>query len=90
MNGYPPVFKSVKPLPHWKLDIQMETGSIILFDFTTRIRTARFGSLENEEVFRSVTTDGDSLIFFQNGKEKVNIPADTFWDLLRIDRTKPY
>lgn len=82
------IFRSVKPLPGWCLEIEMETGSTVHFDFTTRLNTARFGALQDEGVFRSVQTDGHSLLFYDNGRERVNISAQIFLDLLAVDRTR--
>ena len=82
------IFKSVKPLPDWRLEIEMETGSTIYFDFTTRLNTARFGALLEEGVFESVRTDGKSLLFYDGERERVNIQAQILFDLLAIDRTR--
>lgn len=83
-----PVFRSVTLLPNYQLKIQMETGNDILFDFTSRIQSIRYGRLQEPEIFASVRTDGDALIFGVNEEELVTITADDFMDLLMIDRTK--
>jgi len=82
------VFRSVTLLPNYQLKIQMETGNDILFDFTSRIQSIRYGRLQDPEIFASVRTDGDALIFGVNEEELVTITADDFMDLLMIDRTK--
>ncbi len=84
-DGY---FKSVRPLPDYQLEVIMETGTNIRFDFRTRLNTARFGMLKDEELFQSVRTDGDYLIFQKTGRMPVKITASEFMDLVLIDRTK--
>ncbi|MEM1485962.1 hypothetical protein V6615_13990 [Oscillospiraceae bacterium PP1C4] len=85
---YRRVFRSVTPLPNYQLKIEMETGNAILFDFTSRLRSVRYGRLQDRKVFESARTDGDALIFGVDEKELVTITADDFMDLLMIDRTK--
>jgi two-component system chemotaxis response regulator CheY len=84
-EGY---FKAVRALPDFLLEVTMETGTTIHFDFRSRLNTARFGRLRDEELFRSVRTDGDYLIFTKAGKMPVKITASEFMDLVLIDRTK--
>ena len=84
-EGY---FKSVKALPDYQLDVTMETGTTIHFDFRSRLNTIRFGMLRDEEVFKSVTTDGTYLIFNKAGRMPVKITASEFMDLVLIDRRK--
>ena len=81
-------FKSVKALPDYRLEVIMETGSIIQFDFRSRLNTARFGVLRDEELFQSVNTDGDYLIFCKEKRMPVRITASEFMDLILIDRGK--
>lgn len=84
-DGY---FKSVRALPDYHLEVTMATGSVIRFDFRGRLRTARFGMLGEEALFRSAYTDGDYLIFQKAGMMPVKITAAEFMDLVLIDRSK--
>jgi two-component system chemotaxis response regulator CheY len=84
-DGY---FKWVQALPDYQLEVTMETGTTINFDFRTRLNTARFGMLHDEELFRSVSTDGNYLIFNKAGRMPIKITASEFMDLVLIDRTK--
>lgn len=84
-DGY---FKSVCALPDHQIEVTMGTGTTIQFDFGTRLNTARFGALLDEELFQSVHTDGDYLIFDKAGRMPVKITASEFMDLVLIDRTK--
>jgi two-component system chemotaxis response regulator CheY len=84
-EGY---FRSVQALPGYQLEVVMETSSIIQFDFRTRLNTARFGMLRDEELFQSVQTDGNYLIFYKAGRMPVKITASEFMDLVLIDRRK--
>ncbi len=83
-EGY---FKSVKALPEYQLEVEMVTGSNILFDFRSRLNTVRFGKLRDEEMFTSVHTDGLHLIFSKKGKVPVKIAAKEFMDLVLVDRS---
>ncbi|MBE6013145.1 DUF2442 domain-containing protein [Anaeropeptidivorans aminofermentans] len=84
-NGY---FRSVQALPGYHLEVTMETGSIIHFNFRSRLNTARFGRLIDEELFQSVQTDGNYLIFHKAGIMPVKVTASEFMDLVLIDRSK--
>lgn len=84
-DGY---FKNVCALPDHQIEVTMGTGTTIQFDFGTRLNTARFGMLMDEELFESVRTDGDYLIFDKAGRMPVKITASEFMDLVLIDRTK--
>lgn len=81
-------FKSVHTLTGYQLEITMGTETTIHFDFSTRLNTTRFGSLRDEELFNSVRTDGNYLIFDKAGKMPVKITASEFMDLVLIDRRK--
>lgn len=81
-------FKSVHALKDYRLEVVMETGTTIRFDFRSRLNTARFGRLKDEELFLSVRTDGNYLIFERGGKMPVKITASEFMDLVLIDRRK--
>ncbi len=84
-EGY---FKSVCALPDYQLDVTMKTGTNIHFDFRSRLNTARFGMLRDEELFASIKTDGNYLIFTKAGRMPVKITASEFMDLVLIDRGK--
>lgn len=80
-------FKEVKALSDYKLEVVMSTGTIILFDFGSRLNTARFKRLKNKEMFSSATTDGHKLIFVLPGLMPVQLTAKEFMDLVLVDRT---
>lgn len=84
-TGY---FRSVKTLPGYRMEVAMSTGTTIRFDFRSRLKTARFGRLQDEELFRSAHTDGNYLIFSKAGRMPLKITASEFMDLVLIDRTK--
>ncbi len=79
-------FKNVHALPDYQLEVIMETGTTIHFDFRSRLNTVRFGLLRDNELFRSVRTDGNYLIFNKTGKMPVKIAAADFMDLVLVDR----
>jgi two-component system chemotaxis response regulator CheY len=81
-------FKSVSALPDYQLEVTMETGSVIRFDFRSRLNGTRFGMLRDQDFFRSVWTDGNHIIFDKAGSMPVKITASEFMDLVLIDRRK--
>lgn len=83
-EGY---IRSVKSLPEYQLEVEMVTGTIILFNFRSRLNTVRFGKLRDLEMFTSVHTDGLHLVFSKKGKVPVIIDAKEFMDLVLVDRT---
>lgn len=84
-EGY---FKSVEAQPDYQLKVIMETGTTIHFDFRPRLDTVRFGMLKDKELFQSVHTDGNYLIFRKTNRMPVRITASEFMDLVLIDRRK--
>lgn len=74
--------KSTTPLNDWRLFVEMETGSVILVDLSHKLDTARFGDLRDQELFRSVTTDGDTLSW---GNGRVRLTARELMDVVFVD-----
>lgn len=70
------------------MEIVMEAGMVIFSDFRSRLETARYGRLRDEELFFSVSTDGSSLICDKSGKVPVSILVQGLLDLVLMDRTK--
>ncbi len=87
MKIQPGFFKSVKALPGHRLEIMMETDTLILFDFTSRLGTMRFGALAEDELFNSVRTDGNFILFEKPGALKIRIGPADFADLMLVNRT---
>jgi hypothetical protein len=81
-------FKSVRAVSDHQLEILMETDTHIIFDFSSRFHTARFGALRDDELFMSAHTDGDYILFEKKGCPKVTIPASDMMDLMLVDRTR--
>ncbi|HWT75340.1 MAG TPA: hypothetical protein VN258_11590 [Mobilitalea sp.] len=51
----------VKPLEDYCLEVQLENGSSVILSLKSRLRTVRFGMLEDEAFYRRVTTDGNCI-----------------------------
>ncbi|MDU6266337.1 MAG: hypothetical protein E6600_17725 [Anaerocolumna aminovalerica] len=81
-------FKNVQALPEYQIEVTMETDTIIHFDFRSRLNTVRFSKLRDEELFKSLQTDGNYLIFYKAGRVPVKITASEFMDLVLVDRRK--
>lgn len=86
MGQYDNFIQSVRALSGYWLEVVMQTGAVIRFDFTSRLHTARFGALQEDAVFKSVRTDGDYLLFRRGEVDCVKITAKEFLDLVLVDR----
>ncbi len=51
----------VKPLEDYCLEIQFENGSSIILCLRDRLSTVRFGLLEDEAFFHTVSTNGNCI-----------------------------
>ena len=80
--------KSVRALPDYQLEVVMETGAVVNLDFHTRLRSVRFGALEDEALFGSVRTDGNYLLFSDGNRDRVQIGAKELMDMVLVDRTE--
>ena len=81
-------FINAYALPEYRLKVMMGTGATIDFNFKYRLDTMRFGALRDEEMFQSVRTDGNCLIFEKNGKIPIKITASEFMNLVLVDRRR--
>ncbi|MCF4151723.1 DUF2442 domain-containing protein [Dethiosulfovibrio sp. F2B] len=75
--------KSVMPLNDWRLFVEMETGSLMVVDLSHKLDTARFGDLRDFEFFRSVSTDGDIVLW---GGGRVRLTARELMDVVFVDK----
>lgn len=75
-------FKGVRALPEFLLEVTVATGAVILFDFQSKLSTARFGMLGDRAMFESARTDGHYLIFSKEGHVPVRVSAVEFVDLV--------
>lgn len=87
MANFDEYIGSVRALPDYRLEVVMNSKAIVKFDFRTRLRAARFAALRDEEVFNSVYTDGDYLIFLRKGMKCVKITGKELLELALIDKT---
>jgi hypothetical protein len=83
-------FKSVKALPGHRLEVQMATNARIVLDFTSLLRTIRYGLLENEEFFNTADTDGFAIVFGKEHREEIKISESEFIDMVMVDRTSDW
>ena len=91
MNGQTGYFRNVKPLPGHRLEVDLETGSRVVFDFTSRLGTIRFGLLKYDEIFNTAAIDGDAILFRKEGtSDDIRISASEFMDMVLVDRTGKY
>ena len=57
------VITGVSALPGHRLRIELRTGSVLELHMANRLDSARYYPLRDEELMRSVTTDGSYLRF---------------------------
>ncbi|WP_125144428.1 DUF2442 domain-containing protein [Clostridium transplantifaecale] len=58
-----PPIQSVTPLAAHRLMLRFATGSEVLLNMGNHLETLRYSPLADEDVFRSVTTNGNTLFF---------------------------
>ena len=80
------IITKVIPLDGKRLKILLNTGSEIMLNMTNRLETARFASLQNEEVFQSVTTDGYELHFSKGGNYALDFSLE---EAIRMSISSP-
>ena len=51
----------VTPMEKNKLKVNLENGSLLVIDFNRKVMTARFGILKEQDVWYSVTSNGQSI-----------------------------
>lgn len=75
--------KSVTALNDWRLFVEMETGSVMVVDLSHKLETARFCDLRDLDLFRSVTTDRET-ISWKDGR--VRLTARELMDVVFVDK----
>ena len=81
-------FRSVKAMPGFILEVIMETGANIQFNFLSSLNSVRFEALRDDALFQSAYTDGSFLIFDKKDQAQVKISAFEFVDLILIDKSR--
>ncbi len=61
----------VIPKEDYCVEVALDNGSKVVLDLKSRLKTARFGMLADEEFFRRVTTDGICVSW--EGKIEISI-----------------
>ena len=73
-------FKAVTPMEAYCLNIEMATGNSVLIDLSSKLESNRFFPLKDLDVFRSVSIDGDFLVF----GNKVKIGATELMNMVML------
>ena len=55
--------KTVLPIKDFRLLLEMEGGSIVIVDLSTKLNTMKYAELASEKFFKTVVTDGDYVIW---------------------------
>lgn len=64
--------QSVVPLSDYCLEVKMTNGSSVTVDFKPRFKSAKYMPLQDEEIFKDVSTDGN-YILWKNGLVKITV-----------------
>lgn len=67
----------VIPKADYCVEIALDNGSKVILDFKSRLKTARFGLLADENFFRKATTDGICVSW----EEKIQISISEVFQL---------
>jgi hypothetical protein len=74
--------KSVVPKDDYRLEVQLENGSSIILDFSSRLRTVRFGLLADKVFLGRAKTDGD----FVRWDNKIEISVSEVFQLAQKEK----
>jgi hypothetical protein len=85
MGQYDNFIKSVRVLSGYCLEVVMQTGAVIHYNFTPQLCIPKFSALQEDAVFQSVRTDGDYLLFRRGNMDCARITAKEFMDMLMVD-----
>lgn len=55
--------KAVLPMKSYRLFIEMEGGSTLTVDLSSKLHTTKYAELADEAFFKTATTDGDYVIW---------------------------
>lgn len=55
--------KTVLPMKDYRLFIEMEGGSTVTVDLSSKLHTAKYAELADIAFFKTATTDGDYVIW---------------------------
>ncbi len=76
--------KNVMPKENYLLEVQLENGSRVILDFSSRLHTVRFGMLADKDFFQRAVTDGD-VVRWDNS---IEISASEVFQLAQKERLK--
>ena len=76
--------KSVIPKEAYRLEVQLENGSSVILDFSSRLHTVRFGMLADKDFFRRAVTDGD----FVRWDNKIEISVSEVFQLAQKENSR--
>lgn len=55
--------KTVLPIKDYRLFVEMESGSMVIADFSNKLHTLKYAELVEQTFFKTATTDGDYVIW---------------------------
>lgn len=74
--------KNVIPKEDYLLEVQLENGSSVILNFSSRLHTVRFGMLADKAFFQRAVTDGDCIRW----DNKIEISASEVFQLAQKEK----
>ena len=74
--------KNVIPKEGYLLEVQLENGSSVILNFSSRLHTVRFGMLTDKAFFQRAVTDGDCIRW----DNKIEISASEVFQLAQKEK----
>jgi hypothetical protein len=73
--------RAVVPMKDHRLFMEMESGSSVIVDLSVKLDTMKYKDLSDEQIFKSVETDGDYVVW---GRGRVRVTAKELMDVVLI------
>jgi len=73
--------KSVQPMKNHKLYMEMEGGSTVTVDLTSKLHTMKYLELSNEDFFNTASTDGDYVIW---GEGRLRLTVNELMEIVLL------
>ncbi|MGE4284035.1 MAG: hypothetical protein AB7G87_09980 [Clostridia bacterium] len=75
---------NVIPKEDYRLEVQLDNGSSVILNFSSRLHTVRFGMLADKAFFHRAMTDGDCIRW----DNKIEISASEVFQLAQKEKLK--
>ena len=73
--------KSVQPMENYRLYMEMEGGSTVTVDLTSKLHTIKYAELKDADFFKNVATDGDYVIW---GEDRLRLTVNELMEVVLL------